>query len=214
MEIGRTATKVPDQAARGFKDLGINGNGTGQAGTRGNPGEFGLWVPQPRAHRGGWEPRRPYLLRQQRQRFSRLGCGGGGRLLELILRLRARHGLIRVSAGSALPCDNHHPAGCGSAGADGTCTGLNGSREAQGGPRGRARGAAAAARSIPGGRHGRGAAGPEATRAGPRALRPPPAAPPAPHGPATGPHWLRRLRAARCDWLEGKREARPPAVIG
>lgn len=138
----------------------LTGTAPGRQGHEEIPANLGCGCRSPGPTGRGWEPRRPYLLRQQRQRFSRLGCGGGGRLLELILRLRARHGLIRVSAGSALPCDNHHPAGCGSAGADGTCTGLNESREAQGGPRGRARGAAAAARSIPGGGARPGGCGP------------------------------------------------------
>jgi len=59
----------------------------------------------------GWAGSSPYLLGQQRQRLARLGGRGSGWLLEVILCIRARHGLIRVSAPFALPCDYHHPSG-------------------------------------------------------------------------------------------------------
>lgn len=55
----------------------------------------------------------PYLLRQQRQRLSCLAGGGSGRLLEIILCIRARHGIIRGGTHFALPRDYHHPSGSG-----------------------------------------------------------------------------------------------------
>lgn len=54
-----------------------------------------------------------YLLRQQRQRLSCLAGGGSGRLLEIILCIRARHGIIRGGTHFALPRDYHHPSGSG-----------------------------------------------------------------------------------------------------
>lgn len=45
--------------------------------------------------------------------MSCLGGGGSGRLLEIILCIRARHGIIRGGTGFALPRDYHHPSGSG-----------------------------------------------------------------------------------------------------
>lgn len=45
--------------------------------------------------------------------MSCLGGGGSGRFLEIILCIRARHGIIRVRAHFVLPRDYHHPSGSG-----------------------------------------------------------------------------------------------------